>query len=180
MSAAELASRDAAVAGLQASKADASALTAYALLSAVDTSLEVDSKIGAALLNAVTTAALDAALAGKADTSALTSLLSTVDGLDTPLEVDQDSKCSLATEAFAAQLASRDTGISALQASKADAALLASYATNAAHSAREAELLTRRPGRASQLGSSFAEATSFATCVWRLLSLLRWPTATTR
>ena len=43
-----------------------------------------------------------------------------------------------------------------------------------------AELLTRRPGRASQLGSSFAEATSFATCIWRLLSLLRWPTATTR
>ena len=35
-----------------------------------------------------------------------------------------------------------------------------------------AELLTRRPGRASQLGSSFAEATSFATCVWGLLSLL--------
>ena len=49
---------------------------------------EVDSKIAAALLDAVTTAALDAALAGKADTSALASLLSTVDGLDTPLEVD--------------------------------------------------------------------------------------------
>ena len=43
-----------------------------------------------------------------------------------------------------------------------------------------AELLMRRPGRASQLGSSFAEAASFATCIWRLLSLLRWPTATTR
>ena len=69
--ASELASRDASIAGLQASKADASALTAYALLSAVDTSSEVDSKIAAALLNAVTTAALDAALAGKADTSAL-------------------------------------------------------------------------------------------------------------
>ena len=86
--ASELASRDASIAGLQASKADASALTAYALLSAVDTSSEVDTKIAAALLNAVTTAALDAALAGKADTSALASLLSTVDGLDTPLEVD--------------------------------------------------------------------------------------------
>ena len=43
-----------------------------------------------------------------------------------------------------------------------------------------AELLTRRPGRASRLGSSFAEATSFATCTSWLLSLLRWPTATTR
>ena len=43
-----------------------------------------------------------------------------------------------------------------------------------------AELLTRRPGRASQLGSSFAEAASFATCISWLLSLLRWPTATTR
>ena len=58
---AELASRDATISGLQASKADASALTAYALLSAVDTSSEVDSKISTALLGAVTTAALDAA-----------------------------------------------------------------------------------------------------------------------
>ena len=48
--------------GLQASKADGSALTAYALQSTVDTSSEVGSKIAAALLNAVTTAALDAAL----------------------------------------------------------------------------------------------------------------------
>ena len=38
-------------------KADASALTAYAPLSAVNTSSEVDSKIAAALLGAVTTAA---------------------------------------------------------------------------------------------------------------------------
>ena len=68
--ASKLASRDASIAGLQASKADASALTAYALLS------EVDSKIAAALLNAVATAALNAALAGKADASALASLLS--------------------------------------------------------------------------------------------------------
>ena len=37
--ASKLASRDASISGLQASKADASALTAYALLSAVDTSL---------------------------------------------------------------------------------------------------------------------------------------------
>ena len=71
--ASELASRDASISGLQASKADASALTAYALQSAVDTSSEVDSKIATALLDAVTTAALDAALLGKADASALAS-----------------------------------------------------------------------------------------------------------
>ena len=75
-----LASRDASISGLQASKADASALTAYALQLAVDTSSEVDSKIATALLDAVATAALDAALLGKADASALASLLSTVDG----------------------------------------------------------------------------------------------------
>ena len=57
--ASDLASRDASISGLQASKADASALTAYALQSSVDTSSEVDSKIAAALLDAVTTAALD-------------------------------------------------------------------------------------------------------------------------
>ena len=95
-------------------------------------------------LNAVTTAALDAALLGKADASALASLLSTVDGLDTPREADTkiaNALLGLATEAFvAAQLASRDAGITALQASKADAALLASYATNAALSASETAL----------------------------------------
>ena len=79
--ASELTSRDASISELQASKADASALTAYA-------SSEVDSKISTALLGAVTTAALDAALLGKADASALAALLSTVDGLDTPLDVD--------------------------------------------------------------------------------------------
>ena len=111
----------------------ASALTAYALQSTVDTSSEVDSKIAAALLDAVSTAALDAAL-GKADASTLASLLSTVDGL--PLEVDTkiaNALLGLATEAFvAAQLASRDASITALQGAKADATLLASYATNAA------------------------------------------------
>ena len=144
--ASELASQDASISGLQASKADASALTAYALQSAVDTSLEVDSKIAAALLNAVIMAALDAALLGKADASALASLLSTVDGLDTPLEVDTkiaNALLGLATEAcVAAQLASRDASITALQASKADTALLASYATNAALSASETALQT--------------------------------------
>ena len=95
----------ASISGLQASKADASALTAYALQSAVNTSLVVDSKIAAALLDAVTTAALDAALLGKADASALAALLSTVDGLDTPLEVDTkiaNALLGLATEAFVA------------------------------------------------------------------------------
>ena len=48
----------------------------------------MDSKIATALLDAVTTAALDAALLSKAHASALASLLSTVDGLDTPLEVE--------------------------------------------------------------------------------------------
>ena len=48
---------DHAAGGLQASKADASALTAYALQSAVGTSSKVGSKILAALLDAVTTAA---------------------------------------------------------------------------------------------------------------------------
>ena len=63
-----------------------------------------------------TTAALNAALLGKADASALASLLSTVDGL--PLEVDTkiaNALLGLATEAFvAAQLASRDASITAL------------------------------------------------------------------
>ena len=81
--ASELASRDASIAGLQASKADGQ-LTPCSRPS----TLPQRWTIAAALLNAVTTAALDAALAGKADTSALASLLSTVDGLDTPLEVD--------------------------------------------------------------------------------------------
>ena len=102
----------------------------------------MDSKIAAALLDAVTTAALDAALLGKADASALAFLLSTVDGL--PLEVDTkiaNALLGLATEAFvAAQLASRDASITALQGAKADAALLASYATNAALSASETAL----------------------------------------
>ena len=83
-----------------------------------------------------------AALLGKADASALASLLSTVDGL--PLEVDTkiaNALLGLATKAFvAARLASRDAGITALQASKADTALLASYATNAALSASETAL----------------------------------------
>ena len=67
-----------------------------------------------------------------------------MDGLDTPLEVDTkiaNALLGLATEAFvAAQLAGRDASITALQASKADAALLASYATNAALSASETAL----------------------------------------
>ena len=67
-----------------------------------------------------------------------------MDGLDTPLEVDTkiaNALLGLATEAFvAAQLASRDASIAALQGAKADATLLASYATNAALSASETTL----------------------------------------
>ena len=67
-----------------------------------------------------------------------------MDGLDTPLEVDTkiaNALLGLATKAFvAAQLASRDASITALQGAKADATLLASYATNAALSASETTL----------------------------------------
>ena len=67
-----------------------------------------------------------------------------VDGLDTPLEADTkiaNALLGLATEAFvAAQLASRDASIAALQEAKTDATLLASYATNAALSASETTL----------------------------------------
>ena len=67
-----------------------------------------------------------------------------MDGLDTPLEVDTkiaNALLGLATEAFvAAQLASRDASITAFQGAKADATLLASYATNAALSASETAL----------------------------------------
>ena len=109
--ASELASRDASISGLQASKADASALTAYALQSAVDTSSVVDSKIAAALLDAVTAAALNAALLGKADASALASLLSTVDGLDTPLEVDTKIANALLGLATNAALSASETAL---------------------------------------------------------------------
>ena len=146
--ASELASRDASISGLQASKADASALTAYALLSAVDTSSEVDSKIAAALLGAVTTAALDAALLGKADVSALAALLCTVDGLDTPLDVDTkiaNALLGLAAEAFvAAQLASRDASITALHyytSSQVDA-LLGDYRTGTAQDTQTQAAIT--------------------------------------
>ena len=46
-------------------------LNCFALQSAVDTFLEVDSEIANSPLDAVTTAGLDAALLGKADASAL-------------------------------------------------------------------------------------------------------------
>ena len=195
--ASKLASRDASILGLQASKADASA--PYALQSTVDTSLVVDSKIAAVLLDAVTTAALDAALLSKTDASALASLLSMVDGLDTPLEVDTKIANALLnvslTKAFvAAQLAGRDASITALQGAKADATLLALYATNAALSASETALQSALDAilaelAALQLSGSrvvdapawagfttwklLAEAASFATCTSWLLSLRR-------
>ena len=105
-------------------KADASALTAYALLSWAQSPRQPW-------------------ILGKADASALASLLSTVDGLDTPLEVDTkiaNALLGLASVAVAAQLASRDASITALQGGKADTSLLASYATNAALSASETTL----------------------------------------
>ena len=62
----------------------------------------------------------------------------------TPLDVDTkiaNALLGLATEAFvAAQLASRDASITALQGAKADATLLASYAANAALSASKTAL----------------------------------------
>ena len=115
---------------LQASKADASALTAYALQSAVDTSSEVDSKIATALLNTAPSLARR--------TQARWPPCSP---RDTPLEVDTkiaNALLGLATEAFV--VASRDASITALQGAKADATLLASYATNAALSASETTL----------------------------------------
>ena len=148
----QVAAHGSSIAALQSSlttglsnKADQSAFVLEGVVATKSTpDLKLSPKIAAALLNAVTTAALDAALLGKADASALASLLSTVDGLDTPLEVDTkiaNALLGLATDAFvAAQLASRDASITALQAAKADATLLASYATNAALSASETAL----------------------------------------
>ena len=136
----------------------------------------MDSKIAAALLDAVTTAALDAALLGKADASALASLLSTVDGLDTPLEVDTkiaNALLGLATEAFvAAQLASRDASITALQGAKADATLLASYATNAALSASETALQ-------SALDAILAELAALQLCGSGVVNAPAWAGFTT-
>ena len=168
--ASELASRDASISGLQASKADASALTAYALQSAVDTSSEVGSKIATALLDAVTAAAL-AALLGKADASALASLLSAVDGLDTPLEVDTkiaNALLGLATKAFVrGPRPTRRCWPHTPRTPRSRPARPRSRAPSTQSSRSSppcsfpaaAELLTRR--RASRLGSSFAEVTSF-------------------
>ena len=63
--------------------------------------------------------------------------------MDTPLEVDTkiaNALLGLAPRPSSQQLASRDASISALQGAKADATLLASYATNAALSASETTL----------------------------------------
>ena len=95
------------------------------------------SKIAAALLDAVTTAVLDAA---RWQGGRKRALLSTVDGLEVDTKI-ANALLGLATEAFvAAQLASRDASISALQGAKADTSLLASYATNAALSASKTTL----------------------------------------
>ena len=63
-----------------------------------------------------------------------------MDGLDTPLEVDTKIAIPWRHPFVAAQLASRDASISALQGAKADASLLALYATNAALSASKTAL----------------------------------------
>ena len=108
-----------------------------------------------------------------------------MDGLDTPLEVDKiaNALLGLATEAFVAAQA----GTPASRRSKPPRptrrcwphtprtrAPSTQYSRSSPPcSFPAAELLTRRPGRASQLGSSFAEAASFATCTsWRLSAAL--------
>ena len=74
-----------------------------------------------------------------------------------PLQV-ANALLGLATEAFvAAQLASRDASITALQGAKADATLLASYATNAALSARERP---RRNPRGARSPAAFRQRRS--------------------
>ena len=166
------------ISGLQASKADASTLT-YALQSAVDTSSEVDSKIAAPPKRSHHGGPerRPPHQVGKADANALASLL---DGLDTPLEVDTkiaNALLGLATEAFvAAQLASRDASITALQASKADATLLASYATNAALSASKTALQSALDAMLAELaalqlsGSGVVNAPAWAGfTTWELL-----------
>ena len=98
------------------------------LQSAVDTSSEVDLKISAALLNAVTTAALDAALLGKADAAEVDTKMAYV-------------LLGLATEAFvAAQLASRDASVR----EQTDATLLALYATSPRRNPRGAAALAQK------------------------------------
>ena len=103
-----------------------------------------------------------------------------MDGLDTPLEVDTkiaNALLGLATEAFvAAQLASRDASITALQGAKADATLLASYATNAALSASKTTLQSALDAILAQLaalqlsGSGVVNAPAWAGfTTWELL-----------
>ena len=135
----------------------------------------------------VTTAALNAALTPA----------------DTPLEVDTkiaNALLGLATKAFvAAQLASRDASVTALQGAKADATLLASYATNAELSASKTALQSALDAILAELAAlqlsgsgGVVNAPAWAGFTTRSrkqrrsphleapLSLLRWPTATTR
>ena len=100
----------------------------------MDTSSEVDSKVAAALLNAVTTA-LDAALLGKADQ------IPALYGGRTGHAAGgrhKDSKCPAGPRPSSQRSLLARTPAS--QGAKADATLLASYATNAALSASETAL----------------------------------------
>ena len=95
------------------------------------------------------------------------------------LEVDTkiaNALLGLATKAFvAAQLASRDASITALQGAKADATLLASYATNAALSASETALQSALDAILAELaalqlsGSGVVNASAWAGFTWELL-----------
>ena len=186
--ASELASRDASISGLQASKADASALTAYALQSAVDTSSEVDSKIAAALLNGGP--GRRPPRQGGRQRAGLPALHGGRTGHATggrhPNSKCAAGPCHQGLRRSAARPTRRcwphtpRTPRSPPARPRSRAPSTQSSRSSPPCSFPEAELLTRRPGRASQLGSSFTEAASFATCTSWLLSLLRWPTATTR
>ena len=150
--ASELASRDASISELQ-----------------VDTSSEVGLKIVAAL-GAVTTA-LDAALAGKADASALAALLSSVASAagvpasklrcDEGLGGDtQQGICYLGVYLQRRVQPAYATN-AALSASKTTLQMPSTQFLRSSPPCSfpaAAELLRRRPGRASQLGSLFAEA----------------------
>ena len=141
--AAELAPRDAAVAALQSGKADAADH---------DTSAEVDSKIAAALLPYVTQAAADGAFATLGSLAATDAALAALQA-DTDSSLEVDTKIANALLPYAAvafldaELAVRDATLASLQASKADASLLASYATNAALSVGQRDHAASEPRR---------------------------------
>ena len=132
------------------------------------------SKIAIALLDAVTTAALDAALLGKADASALGHAAG---------GRHQDSKCPAGSRHRGLRR-SLLAGTPASRRSRQPRPTRRCWPhTPQTPRSRPARPRSRAPSTQSSRSSppcSFAEVTSFATCIWGLLSLLRWPTATTR